>query len=118
MAAVAQSNLHSGNWQSSARSVILPVVALSVIRDSSLCPNAPEVLEGSDEDVAIGDRQGGVGGLSTTEFVDGQQLEFGTGCEDHGITGAHQNVKASVGMDHRTPGQGRAEPFFVLPAVL
>src|SRR5262249_53641079 len=76
-----------------------------VLRASSLTPNAPKVLEGSYEDVTIGDRQRGVRRFSTAELVDGQQLELWIGREDHSFTTAHQDIKAPLGVDHRTPGQ-------------
>src|SRR4051812_29565816 len=58
---------------------------------SSLFPNAPKVLEGSDVDLAIGDRQRGVHVLSTAQLVDGQKLELRIGREDHGFTAAHKD---------------------------
>src|SRR5882757_6656740 len=91
-------------------------------RESSALPslslNAPKVLEGSDEDLAVGNRQRGVRVLAAAELVDRQQLEFRIGREDHRFTTAHQDVKASVSVDHRTPVLVRGDSFFILPEIL
>src|SRR5262245_47261882 len=86
-------------------------------QELALLFDAPEVLEGPDEDLAVGNRDRGVGLFAAGQRVGGQYFELRAGGQYERVAVAHEQVEPAVGVNHRTPGR-TLEPLLVLPQVV
>src|SRR4051794_22195497 len=83
-----------------------------------LVADTPQIPERTNEKLAVGYGQRGIGLFAGCEGVGGQQLErLWAGLEDECLAATHQDIKPSLRVDHRTPG-GSSGTRFHLPDFL